>query len=58
MFKPKGKAMSTTQDDDSNESEQETQSSEEDSLQEIKAFMAYGSPLSSLCGASDLSSEA
>lgn len=45
-YKPKGKVMVTTWDDDSDESEQETHSSEEDASQEIKTFMAYGSSLS------------
>lgn len=56
-YKPKGKAMAVNWDEDSEELEQATQSSEEDISQEIKAFMAYGSPLSTSSDQDDSSSE-
>lgn len=56
-FKPKGKAMDVTWDDDSEVWENESQSNKEGDSQEIKTSMAFNTPRSSLSDISDYRSE-
>lgn len=56
-YKLKGKTIASTWDDESKTSKYESQSSKEALSQEIKAFMAFGTSMSSLLEISDSSSE-
>lgn len=56
-YKPKVKAMATKWADEFETSEHESQSNEEAPSQEIKTFMDFGTPISSLLETSNSSSE-